>query len=254
MPYRIVCASAEESVSLKNWVLITPHQGLGDHLLCNGIYRHISARTNRVFITVKRNYHNELSNMLSDLSNISLIKMPNYKSWKTTRILQLFAKIIGVKVVGLGSYGSGFFPQGVRFDNNFYNQAGVDFNNRWDAFGVPRNPERESQLFKLLGCQKGKYIFLHEDSSRNFVINREYLPDDIDIISPLPNKENYFLVDYRLVIEQAFQVHVIESSFAAFIESIPTDMPLFAHRYARHHALHDFRHEFTYKKSWKILL
>lgn len=239
---------------LKNWILITPHQGLGDHLLCNGIYRIMSARHKRVLITVKRNYHAELSNMLSDLKNISLVKMPNYKSWKTTRILQLLARLLGVKVLGLGSYGTGFFPKGVRFDNNFYDQAGIDFNNRWDAFEVPRNPEKESQLFRLLGCQNGKYIFLHEDPSRNFVINREYLPQDIRIISPLPNKEDFFLVDYRLVIEQAFQVHVIESSFAAFIESIATDIPLFAHRYARHHALNDFRHEFTYRKDWKILL
>lgn len=239
---------------LKNWMLITPHQGLGDHILCNGIYRIISARHNRVFIAVKRNYNAELSNMLRDLKNISLIKMPNYKSWKTTRILQLLARLIGVTVLGLGSYGSGFFPKGVRFDNNFYDQAGIDFNNRWDAFDVPRNPERESQLFKRLGCGKGKYVFLHEDSSRNFMINREYLPNDVRVISPLPPEEKFFLVDYRSVIENAFQVHVIESSFAAFVESIPTEMPLFAHRYARPHALHDFRHEFTYKKDWRILL
>jgi hypothetical protein len=236
------------------WVLITPHQGLGDHLLCNGLYRQYSAGSYRIFISVKRNYHPELSNMLRDLENITLLKMPNFKSWKTTRVFQLIAKILRIRVVGLGSYGSGFFPKGVRFDNNFYDQAGVDFKHRWDSFHVPRNQERETELFELLNCQEGNYVFLHEDTSRSFTINRELLPEGYRVITPLPPIHGYYLVDYRLIIERAFQVHVIESSFAAFVESIPTEVPLFAHRYARHHALNDFRHEFTYRKKWKILI
>lgn len=235
------------------WILITPHQGLGDHILCNGLYRQFSERNRRVFISVKRNYFPELSNMLQDLENVTLLKMPNFKSWKTTRLFQLIGRILRIQIIGLGSYGTNFFPQGVRFDNNFYDQAGLDFKHRWDSFHAPRNIARESELFDFLDCKSGEYIFLHEDPARNFTINRELLPQNIRVITPLSPLKGYFLVDYRLVIEKAFQIHVIESSFAAFIESIPTNAPLFAHRYARHHALHDYRHEFTYRKKWKIL-
>ena len=237
-----------------NWVLITPHQGLGDHILCNGLYRQFSQQKGRVFITVKRSYHAELSNMLRDLKNVTLLKMPNFQSWKSTRIFQLLGKILRIQIVGLGSYGNDFFPHGVRFDNNFYDQAGLDFKHRWESFHAPRNMAKESKLFEILGCNEGDYIFLHEDNSRNFSINRELLPENIRVITPLPPTNDFFLVDYRLVLEKALEIHVIESSFAAFIESIQTNMPLFAHRYARHHALHDFRHEFTYSKKWIILL
>lgn len=239
---------------MSKWVVITPHQGLGDHLLCNGLYRQFAKFNDRVFLSVKRKYHSEITNMLRDVENVTLLKMPNFQSWKTTRVIQRLARIMRIRVVGLGSYGIGFFPQGVRFDNNFYDQGEVDFKHRWDSFHVPRNHAREFDLFNLLGCQKGKYIFLHEDNSRNFTINRDLLPKGYRVISPISDNDGIFLVDYRLVIEEAFQVHVIESSFAAFIESIDIDIPLFAHRYARNHALHDFRHEFTYRKPWQILI
>jgi len=235
------------------WILITPHQGLGDHILCNGLYRQFSEKGSRVFISVKKNYYPELSNMLSDLENVTFLRMPNYKSWKTTRLFQLIGKILRMQVVGLGSYGTGFFPQGVRFDMNFYDQAGIDFNHRWDSFCAARNLDKELELFERLGCNTEQYIFLHEDSARDFKINRDLLPENTRVVTPLSPTEGYFLVDYRLVIEKAYQIHVIESSFAAFIESIPIEVPLFAHRYARHHALHDFRHEFTYKKPWRVL-
>ncbi len=250
---RLLFTCGKGVVSIAKWVLITPHQGLGDHILCNGLYRVVSARNKRVFISVKSKYYAELSNMLSDCENITLIRIPNYKSWKSTRILQLFARIIGVRVVGLGSYGTGFFPKGVRFDNNFYNQAGVQFKERWESFHVPRNYKKEKEIYDFLGCEKGRYLFLHEDIPRNFIIDRNLLPRDIRVVSPLSPNKRFNLVDYRLVLEQAFEIHVIESSFAAFIESIPTINPLIAHRYARPHALHDFRHEFTYTKKWNVI-
>ena len=68
------------------------------------------------------------------------------------------------------------------------------------------------------------------------------------------NMKEFNLVDYTKIIENAKEIHVIESSFAAYIESLPLDIPLYAHRYSRGHALNDFRHEFTYKKPWVIFL
>lgn len=236
------------------WVLITPHQGLGDHLLCNGLYRQYARKNGRVFISVKRNYYSEVSNMLRDLSNVTLIMMPNNKSWRTTRFIQFLAKLLRIRTVGLGSYGDDFFPQGIRFDNNFYNQAGIEFSHRWESFYSPRNYERELELFRTLDCQSGNYIFMHEDVSRNFTINQKLLPEGLRVITPLDTSSGFYLVDYRQVIENACQIHVIESSFAAFVESIPVKGTLFAHRYARHHALNDFRHEFSYRKPWTIII
>jgi hypothetical protein len=236
-----------------NWILITPHQGLGDHILCNGIYREYAKKNRRVFITVKNQYYRELSRMLMDLDNVYFLIMPNRRSWTTTRIIQLVARLLKIRVVGLGSYGDNFFPVGVRFDNNFYDQAKVKFSCRWSSFIVSRNISKENELYELLGCNLSKYIFLHEDISRNFIINRNKLPKGMKIITPSADSQIFDIFDYRKVIECANEIHVIESAFSAFIESLELSVAIYAHRYARPHALNDFRHEFTYKKPWEVL-
>lgn len=234
-------------------VLVTPHQGLGDHILCNGIYRELADQYKIVFITVKRTYRSQISRMLSDLDNIIFINIPISRSWTSTRVIQIIARILTIKIVGLGSYGKNFFPPNLRFDENFYNQANVNFENRWTKFRVDRNITKEEELYELLNCKAHSYIFLHEDVSRNFIINRDFLSNEFDIVTPSAGSDKFSIFDYRKVIENASEIHVIESAFAAFIESLELSIPLFAHRYARPHASNDYRHEFTYKKNWVII-
>jgi len=236
-----------------NKVFIACHQGLGDHILCNGIYREFASKHELCVIAVKKKYAKTVKYMLSDVKNIKIVLLPEQKSWRYIRIWRVFFKIRGYKILGLGSQGLNFFPLGVRFDQNFYDQAKLEFNKRWTSFYFPRNEFSEKQLLEELQCEKGKYIFLHEDESRNFKINRDLITSNLKIISPVNNisKSNFF--DYAYVIENAAEIHCIESSFAALVESLQIDVKKFAHRYARHHALNDFRHEFTYRSNWIII-
>ena len=235
-------------------VLITPHQGLGDHILCNGIYREIAKTSRKTYITVKKKYASELAYMLRDCPNVKLVVLPNRRSWTSTRVTQIFARIFRIRVVGLGSYGNAFFVDKTRFDANFYRQANLDFDFRWKSFYVERNTEKENEIFEKLECGKQPYLFLHEDILRNYKIDRNRITSDLRIIEPNLDPNRHSIFDYRKVIEFASEIHVIESSFAALIESMMLDAPLFAHRYSRGHALYDVRHEFSYKKGWKILL
>ena len=116
-----------------------------------------------------------------------------------------------------------------------------------------RNREKERQIFEYLGCKDSDYIFLHEDESRNFLVRRDLIPSNIKIIKPDISLKEFDFFDYTMVIENAKEIHCIESSFTAFIESLPLDVPKFAHRYARPEAKNDFCHEFTYRSSWNIL-
>ena len=251
--YPLVFAHANFTVQVMKIVLITPHQGLGDHLLCIAIYREYSRKYGRVFITVRRDYYRELRFILGDLYNITLIPLPNNHLLRFTLLIQRAALFFRIQVVGLGGYGENFLESDRRFDHDFYSQAQLDFELRWSSFSTPRDVEKEDRLFRLFRCSEAPYIFLHEDSSRGFKINRKFLPAGLRIIEPKANNLIYNLVDYRKVIEGAREIHVIESSFAAYIEGLPLSMPLFAHRYARPETFKDYRYEFTYKKPWKIL-
>lgn len=235
-------------------IIIAPHQGLGDHLICNGLYNFYAKKYGKVIILVKRSYFRELSNLLGNLKNVKLIKIPARYGWKFVRVIQVISKFFKIEFLGLGFYGENFFLEKIRFDHNFYIQANVPFGLRWQPLNYKRNINRERELFNRLKCTPQKYLFLHEDIRRGYIIDRTKLPRNIQIVEPLIYREHYLLVDYRLVLENAMQIHIIESSFSAFIESIGLDTPLFAHRYARPEALYQFNHEFTYKQNWTILL
>jgi hypothetical protein len=238
--------------------IIFGHPGLGDHILCNGIYRNIAQQAKKCFIATRKDNLFQIQEMLSDLSNVKILNYGNsvlFHSWTTRHVNYLNHKDFkGIKTILLGDFGANFLA-GERFDQSFYRQAKIDFQKRWESFFAPRNRVKEIKLFNKLVTSSKPILFLHEDKSRGFKINLEIIEnrDSFQIIRPLLS-EKFTIFDYRLIIERATQVHCIESSFAALIESMRIQGEKFAHRYARPEAKGDWRLEFTYKSDWKILL
>ena len=227
---------------------------MGDHILCNGLYRDIKSRSRFLFIPVKNSYRKQVKRMLEDTSGILVLPLAENYYWRWMRLYQLFALLTGIRLISIGSFGSNFFRAGERFDANFYFQAKVDFQRRWSAKPAV-NEETESSLFRELNCDEQPYIFLHEDVRRGYTIDRDLIGNTYKVIEPDTKlAKRYTIFDYKKVIENAVEIHCIESSFAAFVESLVLpEIPKYAHRYARGHAAYDFRHEFTYKANWKVL-
>jgi hypothetical protein len=229
---------------------------MGDHIICAGIYRNLSLENDLIIIPTTLTNLGNLKQLLSGVSN-SRIQL--YKSSYDNLIMDAHAVLLNklkFGVLRLGYSGRDFFvnPK-MRLDENFYMQAGVNLSERWDSFKIERDYERESQLFDLLVPKDGPYIFLHEDPTRNFIIDRTKLPINIPIVKPDPSLSKQFTVfDYLKIIENSTEIHCIESSFCALIESMQYDIPKFAHRYARPEAKSDYRQEFTYRSKWEILL
>ena len=73
------------------------------------------------------------------------------------------------------------------------------------------------------------YIFIHEDA--RFKLDRSKLPSDIRIISP-EDTLTPCICDYAKLIENAKEVHCIESSFTFMIDLMGLNK-FVAHRYAR---------------------
>lgn len=238
--------------------VIFGHPGLGDHILCNGIYRNIAQKAKKCFIATRKDNRYQIHEMLSDLDNIKLLNYGNpvlFHSWTRKHIKYLRQRESeGIKTLLLGDFGENFLA-GARFDQSFYRQAEIDFQKRWDSFYAPRNKTKENRLFKKLVTSTKPIIFMHEDKSRGFSVNLELIDNinSFQIVRPLISKE-FTIFDYRLIVERATQVHCIESSFAALIESMRIQGEKFAHRYARPEAKGDWRLEFTYKSDWKILM
>jgi len=66
-------------------------------------------------------------------------------------------------------------------------------------------------------------FFIHEDPGRGFSLDRRHIKNqDLKIIASLYKFDEYKpfkLFDYMTIIEKAAEVHVIESSFKALIDS-----------------------------------
>lgn len=232
------------------------HLGLGDHLICNGLVRAISSDFDLFVVPVKDNNYNSVSRMFSDLINVSVLPLVTANKENEMLVQAKTLELQGYQINKIGYYGNEFMSKRIRFDENFYLQLDIPFSNRWDNFHVPRSIQKEEQLYELLiteEARKNGYIFLHEDKNRGFLINRQLLPENMLIIEPMQVREDINFFDYLKIIENAKEIHCIESSFAALIESLKLDdKPKFAHRYARPEAFHDYKHEFTYKTKWTV--
>jgi len=234
-------------------VFIDAHQGLGDHLICNGLYREYAKNYSKCILPVKKSLFETIKFMLSDIPNIEVIEISEKATGKLINILRNFYAARNFKIMKLGYKGKNFTNNGtMRFDESFYTQAGVNFSKRWESFYYPRDLNSEISLFEELNCKRGQYVFLHEDKSRNYLVNREKITKGLKVIEPGINhpKRNFF--DYGYILENAAEIHCIESSFTALIESMQISNTKYAHRYSRPEAKNEYCFEFTYKPGWSI--
>lgn len=194
--------------------------------------------------------------MLGDLPNITLIPLFNDYTYRQQNLLRTAGFALGRTIIKLGRFDPNYFSlSGMRLDEIFYFQGNLPLEERWSGFEFNPRIEKEQKLFKNYEqVLKGRYIFLHEDRPRGFRIDRDKVRKDLIIIEPNPTL-GFTIFDYKSLIENASEVHCIESSFSIFIDHLQkSNQKLFAHRYSRPEAKTSFRHEINYKRDWKIIL
>ena len=235
-------------------LFINAPRALGDQIICNGLYRNVSQAYERCIIPVRKSLHLSMTEMLSDLTNVEFLVFPDRIARYSTYVSDYFFGKLGFDIIRIGYSGENFpSKSGVKWDENYYLQAGLDFKLRWLGFHAPRNTLREEELYQILGCEGEPYIFVHEDASRGFLIESSLLPKNMRQVRPRPDLKEFTIFDYRKVIESASTIHCIESSFTALIESMDINVPKYAHRYSRPEAKRDWWHEYTYASKWEVI-
>lgn len=132
----------------------------------------------------------------------------------------------------------------LNFDEAFYEQANIKFQKKFDDFYVQRDEERENNLLKKLNTSGEPYIFIHQDLARNIKLDLRHIKNNnLKIIQPIDkfsdeckkmNIEDDLLFFYMKVIENAEEVHVMESAFKCMIDGfIKEKENMFFHKYAR---------------------
>lgn len=227
---------------MKTKILLYHHLGLGDHLICNGLVRYFGSEFNKVYILVKKsNFATVYFLYLHDVK-YELILVEDDK--EATKIFNSFN---GEKI----KIGFNYLENSKKnFDEAFYEQVGIEFNIRFKGFFVKRDYSRESQLFTRFGLPN-KYIFIHDDKTRNLEIDeKKILTHGLPIVRP-DKKLTSNLFDWLKIIENAVEIHCMDSSFKLMIDSVYEEFEnLFYHIRLKNNVKRDVTKS---KLTWKII-
>jgi hypothetical protein len=218
-------------------LLLLQHLGLGDHLICGAIVRDLAKRHLTVTVLCKPHNIHSVSFFFRDAANVECFSVENDDEAQAARKAVIES---GHQAMGLGIWSDLPFDR-QRWDRSFFEQYGLDFQQRWSGFVCVRQPSRE------LPVPAGPYALVHDDPKRGCLIDPKHLPD-MEIVRLDPAKSAN-LFDWWGIIESATELHFMESSPAILADSLPA---LNAKRAVIHHYCRESIPP-TYQLSWEHL-
>jgi len=228
---------------MTNYIL--PHLGLGDYLVCNGLIRNIIKPEGEYILFCNDRFTVSVPFMFRDIKNLSYSVIPQVEF--NGRIILPYIKKSPNHLYLIGYE---YLDHSTTYDRSCYNQYHLDFEKRWSDFYVERDKNRELEFFKTFDLKEGEYIFIHDDPSRNQIVDKNKIKNKQLKIIEAKKELSDNIFDYCYIIEHAAEIHCIESSFLFLTDSIPTNGELFSHRYARE--LYDYTIP-NFKKEWEVI-
>lgn len=182
-------------------LIIRPHQGMGDHLICCGMYRYLARDRDVIVLAHSGTVARNVSFMLSDLPNVAVVDYPNDQTMD-----QGLAAETDCEILRLGAASGEPHFNRWAFDMEFYRQANVDFAVRFSWFHFP--------LCQQMPLPDREYIFVHDRPDMGHKIPE--VKTDLKIVGP---NDLYTTFQHMALIMHAKELHCVSSSFAAFADS-----------------------------------
>lgn len=203
-------------------IYIYHHLGLGDHIICNGLVRNFTKNYEIVHVFCKPHNYENVKYMYRDDSKINIISVG--EDYDVNRYI--IQKKINDKVLKVG-FENLKNCNNKTFDECFYSSIGLDFNMRFDLFYLERNSEIEQKVMSKLNPDGVPYIFIHGD------IDKNKIRKDLLIIE---NPVEYKIFDLPFLLENAEEIHLMESSIKCLTNSLKMIKPkIFYHKYVRNY-------------------
>lgn len=197
------------------------HLGLGDHIICNGLVNYLSKEYNIIHLPVKTKNLKNVEYLYEENSSVNLFEIKNEET-----DVKKYSDIHNSKILKIG-----FKKRGKPFNSGFYKQLNLPYSHSVDFFSLPKNIKFEKRLTNYMKSNfnvKGDYALVHNESSLGTIdlkissnLKPIYVQKSLDIY------KNMFL--YRDLIENAAEVHCIDSSFIHLVERVNTKGDLFYH-------------------------
>lgn len=198
---------------------ILHHLGLGDAIMLNGMVRHFAEKDD-VCIFIQKQHEDSVRFMYRDLTNIK-IKLLN-----STDAQEMWSQVEG-QILPLATYKlpnqhwdfatSGPLSEMVNWAHSIYIQAGIPPKYMYSKFKVVRDRDSEIKY------EHGDYAFIHDDVSRGMKIDTSHTNIYRVTRDRLDSNSNIF--DYLTVIENASEVHCMDSCYAWMINMMEIGNP-----------------------------
>jgi hypothetical protein len=201
------------------------HLGLGDHIVNNGMVRYFYKEYGVITLFAYKHNVKNVQYMYRDLEKFRVIGIES----DAQADQYIINNDLDCIKIGFGDL-SNYMPE-IAFDKAFYMIAELDFSVRFDEFYFERDLKKEKKVLDTLNPTGEKYIFVHDDADRGFSIDMNKIKTEHKIIV---NDKTFNVFDYISLIENAEEVHFMQSSFKELICSYDLEKPtLYQHNYVR---------------------
>jgi hypothetical protein len=201
------------------------HLGLGDHIVNNGMVRNFYKKYDAITLFSYKHNVKNVQYMYRDLEKFQVIGVES----DSQADFYISNNNLDCLKIGFSDL-SDVMPK-LPFDKAFYKLAGLDFSVRFDEFYFERDLEKEKEVLNILNPTGEKYIFIHDDSSRGFSIDMSRIKIEYKVIM---NDKRFNVFDYITLIENAEEIHFMQSSFKELMCSYELKKPtLYQHNYVR---------------------
>lgn len=216
--------------------------GLGDHIICNGLVRNLIKPEKNYRLVVKERNLESVKFMYRDLKNLDFLIIDEFtdprffiESYKRPKIYIDFTKH------------HNYLMSGMPFDKAFYQQMNIDFEKRWSDFYLIRDLQIEKALSKKLNPNNEPYCLIHGVTSDGVDrINYDLINNNLKTIKVIHSAT---IFDYIDLIENASEIHCVDSSFIHLVESVTVNTEKLYYHKKFKQKYGDFIHHVS-KKKW----
>ena len=205
---------------------IQHHMGLGDHICLNGLVRYALSDVGfeKIIVFCKHPYEDMVAEMYSDDPRINVVSVGKVNSAheETAAVVEYIKKLNDSCVylrLGFERYNAvqAANPE-YSCDKCFYEMANVPYQTRWTHFKFQRSNSEEERVYNKLNPHNKPFVFVHDDPSRGYEISlsSDKLGDRIIVKNDITES----LFSFVKILEQAEEIHCMESSFRCLLEAL----------------------------------
>ena len=219
----------------KNELHIHHHLGLGDHIDCNAMVRMFleTERYSRVCVFAKNSYAKLIEYMYHDEPRIVVLEVDKNNEYGEIQDYIKRYNISNFLRVGHENYPWGQEEAlGMGCAEIFYKQVGINYQERFDRFYFKRDEHEETRVFNKLNPGNEEYVFVHDDPDRGFSISDDKIYElNGGPIKIIKNDMEENLFHFIKILENAKQIHCMESCFRSLVETSDINGELFFHNF-----------------------